>query len=345
MDEARTQNGFIRNHTRELIFLAILTALPWILPNPYYQHLMIMALMWVAIGTGWNIIAGYTGQVSFGDAAFFGTGAYTAGLLAFKLGISPWWGMALGSLSAVLIAFPFGWICFRLRGAYFALATLALNEVMRHTATIWESFTNGMVGITIKQTIISKIPYYYIALTIAVLSVVVVHILERSRWGYYFVSIREDQDVAESLGINTHYYKMISLCLAAALTGVAGSLYMNYMGFIDPKEVFSLHDISIMAILVGIVGGVSTVYGPVVGAFIMVVISELFRTAGFGLLGNLALAWQSPSLTTIVKYMREAHVLGFGILVVLVILFLPNGIVGDWERLKKYVYGKTLSPR
>jgi branched-chain amino acid transport system permease protein len=192
---------------------------------------------------------------------------------------------------------------------------------------------------------VSKIPYYYIALTIAVLSVVVVHILERSRWGYYFVSIREDQDVAESLGINTHYYKMISLCLAAALTGVAGALYMNYMGFIDPKEVFSLHDISIMAILVGIVGGVSTIYGPVVGAFIMVVISELFRSAGFGLLGNLALEWQSPTLETIVKYIREAHVLGFGILVVLVILFLPNGIVGDWERLKKFVFDKKRSPR
>jgi branched-chain amino acid transport system permease protein len=293
--------------------------------------------MWVAIGSGWNIIAGYTGQVSFGDAAFFGTGAYAAGLLAAKFGISAWWGLPLGGLMAVVIAFPFGWICFRLRGAYFALATLALNEVLRHVATIWESLTGGMVGILIMQTFVSKVPYYYIALGIAVLSIVTVEIVTRSRWGYYFVSIRENQDTAESIGIDTHYYKMISLSLAAFLTGIAGSLYMNYMGFIDPSIVFSLHDISIMAILVGIVGGVSTVYGPAVGAFIMVAVSEVFRTGGFGLLESLSKATGSPFMAQVTSYVKAAHVLSFGILVVLVILFLPNGIVGDWGKLKRAV--------
>jgi len=325
----------VKSRLKPLIVLALLLVFPVLVHDSYYRHLMILILMWVAIGCGWNIIAGYTGQVSFGDAAFFGTGAYAAGLLSTKLGVSAWWGLALGGFAALAVAFPFGWICFRLRGAYFALATLALNEIMRHIATIWESLTDGMVGILIMQTFVSKVPYYYIALALAVVSLVTVELLVRSRLGYYFVSIREDQDAAESMGINTHFYKMISLSFAAFLTGLAGALYMNYMGFIDPEVVFSLHDISIMAILVGIVGGVSTIYGPAVGAFIMVALQELFRTAGFGLLKYLVDVSGSALLGTITKWVSQAHVLTFGLLVVLVILYLPNGLVGDWPKLRR----------
>lgn len=320
-----------------LITLLALIAFPLVVESDYYRHLMILVLMWVVIGSAWNLIAGYTGQVSFGDAAFFGTGAYTAGLLVSKFGLSSWWGLLLGGIAASLIALPFGWICFRLRGAYFALATLALNEIMRHTATIWEDLTNGMVGILIIQSFISKLPYYYIALALAVITIVTVKLVMRSKLGYYFLSIREDQDAAESLGINTHHYKMISLVIAAALTGVAGSLYMSYMGFIDPHVVFSLHDISIMAILVGIVGGVGTQYGPAVGAFIMVAVQELFRTGGFGVISQAAKASGSDVLISVSEIITKAHVMGFGILVVIAILFLPNGFVGDWNKIVKSV--------
>jgi len=303
--------------------------------HPYYQHLMILVLMWIAIGSGWNLISGFTGQVLFGAACFFGIGAYTAALLAHKLDISAWWGLPLGAVVTVLLAFPFGWICFRLRGPYFALATLALNEILRNVATVWESLTEGMVGILIMQTFVSKVPYYFVALALAIGSLVLVHFVMRSRWGYYFVSIREDQDAAESMGIDTLFFKMLSLCLSALLIGLAGALYTVYMGFIDPKVVFSLHDVSIMAILVGIVGGVGTVYGPAVGAFIMVAVQEIFRTAGFGLLPYLGKTTGWPFLTTVTKYVSEAHVLSFGVLVILVILYLPNGIVGDWNVVKK----------
>jgi branched-chain amino acid transport system permease protein len=227
-----------------------------------------------------------------------------------------------------------------LRGAYFALATLALNEICRHIATVWESLTGGMVGVLVMPTFVSKIPYYYIALTVAVSSVIIVQVVMDSKWGYYFLSIREDQDAAESLGIDTHFYKMISLNIAAFLTGMAGALFMNYMGFIDPEVVFSLHDISIMAILVGIVGGVGTVYGPVVGAFIMVAVHEFFRTGFFGLFKGLASLTGSDFLNVVARYISEAHVLGFGLLVVLVILFLPNGVVGDWDKIISK-FGKT----
>jgi branched-chain amino acid transport system permease protein len=222
-----------------------------------------------------------------------------------------------------------------LRGPYFALATLALNEILRNIATVWESLTEGMVGLLVMQTFVSKIPYYYIALGLAVLSIVLVDVVMKSRWGYYFVSIREDQDAAESLGIDTRYFKMVSLCLSALLIGLAGGLYTNYMGFIDPKVVFSLHDISIMAILVGIVGGVGTVYGPAIGAFIMVAVQEVFRTGGFGLLPALGKTTGWPFMTTLARYVSEVHVLSFGILVVAVILYLPNGIVGDWSSIRR----------
>ncbi len=325
-------------HIKPLILLFILILFPLIVRNSYYQHLLILVLMWVVIGSGWNMIAGYTGQVSFGDAAFFGTGAYTAGLLTHHFAISAWWGMALGGLMAMAVAFPFGWICFRLRGAYFALASLALNEVCRHIATIAEPLTEGMGGILIMPTFVSKIPYYYIALALAVLSVVMVQFVMNSKWGYYFLSIREDQDAAESLGIDTHRYKMLSLNIAAFLTGIAGALFMNYMGFIDPEVVFSLHDISIMAILVGIVGGVGTIYGPVVGAFVMIAVHEIFRTGFFGLFKGLAALTGSEALTVVAKYISHAHVLGFGILVVVVILVLPNGIVGDWRKIVNAIF-------
>jgi branched-chain amino acid transport system permease protein len=293
---------------------------PLVVRSDYYQHLVILALMWVVIGGSWNLLAGYTGQVSFGHAAFFGTGAYTAGILADKLMISAWWGIAFGGFTAALVGLLIGWVCFRLRGPYFALATIAAGEIFRLVATTWESLTEGMVGIMILQTFRSKLPYYYLALLLAAASIFVFQAVMKSKWGFYFVSIREDQDAAESLGINTTLYKNISLLISAFFTGLAGAFYMNYMAFIDPHVVFSLHYISIMAILVGIIGGVATIWGPAVGAFIMIGVQETCRSALFG---------YGP------EWLSEAHVLVFGLLVILVILFMANGVVGDWPKVKR----------
>lgn len=308
----------------KLIILAIVSVLfPLVVPSDYYQHLVIIALMWVVIGNSWNLLAGYTGQVSFGHAMFFGTGAYTAGILVTKLGISAWWGLAFGGIVSMLIALFVGWVCFRLRGPYFALATLAGGEIIRLIATNWESLTEGMVGILIIQTFRSKLSYYYIALALAVLAIYVTALVMKSKWGFYFVSIREDQDAAESLGINTTFYKNISLLISAFFTGTAGAFYMNYMAFIDPHVVYSLHYISIMAILVGIVGGVGTLWGPAVGAFVMVGVQETFRSSFFGL---------AP------KWVSQGHALVFGLLVIFVILFMANGIVGDWSKIKRALF-------
>lgn len=307
-----------------MIILGILFLIfPLVIRSSYYQHLVIIIFMWVIIGSSWNLLAGYTGQVSFGHAIFFGVGAYTAGIFATKLGISAWWGMVFGGFSSMLIGLFVGWVCFRLRGPYFALATLAGGEIIRLIATNWESLTDGMVGILIIQTFKSKLPYYYIAFVLALSCIYTIRLIMKSKWGYYFVSIRENEDAAASMGINTTLYKNVSLLVSSFFTGMAGAFYMNYMAFIDPQVVFSLHFISIMAILVGIVGGVATIWGPAVGAFVMVGLQETFRSSFFGL---------AP------KWISQAHALVFGLLVIFVIMFLANGIVGDWDKIRRNVF-------
>jgi branched-chain amino acid transport system permease protein len=312
-----------KNHIFLIILGIIFLIFPLVIRSSYYQHLVIIIFMWVVIGSSWNLLAGYTGQVSFGHAIFFGVGAYTAGIFATKLGISAWWGMVFGGFFSMLVGLFVGWVCFRLRGPYFALATLAGGEIIRLIATNWESLTDGMVGILIIQTFKSKLPYYYIAFVLALACIYTIRLIMESKWGYYFVSIREDEDAASSLGINTTLYKNISLLVSSFFTGMAGAFYMNYMAFIDPEVVFSLHYVSIMAILVGIVGGVATIWGPAVGAFVMVGLQETFRSSFFGL---------AP------KWISQAHALVFGLLVIFVIMFLANGIVGDWDKIRRNVF-------
>jgi len=298
--------------------LAVALVLPWIFRAPYYQHILITILIWAVMGTAWNLLGGYAGQVSFGHAAFFGLGAYTAGILAAHFNISPWWGMLLGPLVASLISVPVGLICFRLRGPYFALAMLALGEIFRLVFINWVSLTSGARGIMIIPRITAKIPYYYMALLLLLIALVTVDLLIKSKCGFYFVSIREDQDAAESLGVPTTRYKLYALLASAFLTGLAGAFYMNYIAFIDPNVVFSLTNVSVMIILVVMLGGVATRWGPTVGAAIYIVLSELFRTS-----------------------LGSASVLAFGVLVCLVIMFLPNGLVGELEMVKKAIQART----
>lgn len=297
------------------MILFVLALLPFLGLSTYMMHIIILMIMWAVIGMAWNLLGGYCGQVSFGHAAFFGVGAYTAGIIYYKLGVSAWWGLPLSVLVVAVEGVIIGFICLRLRGPFFALATLAMGEVLRITAENLRDFTQGTLGILIKErTWVEKIWYYYIILAIALLSYLVVKKVIESKLGYYFVAIREDQDAAESLGINTTLYKTIALVISAVLTGLAGAFYTNYMGYIDPEVVFALHDISIITIMIVMVGGVATYWGPAVGAGIMVLLAEWIRSL--------------PRIGT-------AHQTLFGILLILIIIFLPNGIVGDFSKIKR----------
>ena len=298
-----------------LAVLAFLALLPLTGMGTYWLHIFILVIMWSVIGMAWNLLGGYCGQVSFGHAAFFGLGAYTSGILYQKLGISAWWGLPLSVIVASAGALIIGFICLRLRGPFFALATLAMGVILRVTAENLNWLTEGDLGIMIRQrTWVDKTWYFYIILLIATGTYLIVKWIVGSKLGYYFVAIREDQDAAESLGINTTLYKTIALCMSAVLTGLAGAFYTNYMGYIDPKVVFALHDISIVAIMVVMVGGVATFGGPIVGAFIMVMLAEVIRS---------------------IPKLGAAHHTLFGVLLIVIIIYVPNGIVGDMPKLKK----------
>lgn len=302
-----------------LTVIALIVAIlaPVFIKAPYQLHILILIIIWAIIGTAWNLLGGYAGQVSFGHAAFFGLGAYSAGLLELHFGISPWWGMLLGPVVAMVMALPIGLICFRLRGPYFALAMLALGEIFRLLFTNLSSLTNGAKGILIMPAITSKMLYYYIGLFILGLTLFTAYRIVNSKIGYYLVAIREDQDAATSLGISTTKYKNLALLPSACFTGLAGAFYMNYVAFIDPNIVFSLSNVSIMVILVVMLGGVATTWGPTVGAALYIFLGELFRDT-----------------------LGSANVLVFGVLVCLIILFLPNGVVGEMNMLKRLVKRK-----
>ena len=297
------------------VILGLLAILPLLGLSSYWMHIFILVVMWSVIGMAWNLLGGYCGQVSFGHAAFFGVGAYTSGILYTKAGLSGWWGLPLSIVAVTVSAIVIGFICLRLRGPFFALGTLAMGVILRVTAENLRGFTEGDLGIMIRErTWTEKTWYFYIILGIAGLTYFIVRKVIESKLGYYFVAIREDQDAAESLGINTTLYKNIALCLSAVITGVAGAFYTNYMGYIDPKVVFALHDISIVTIMVVMVGGVATFWGPTVGAMIMVLLAELIRS---------------------IPKLGAAHHTFFGILLIVIIIFLPNGITGDIQKLKK----------
>jgi branched-chain amino acid transport system permease protein len=310
--------------------------------------MLILVFINVVAGSSWNILAGYAGQYSVGHAAYFGIGAYTTmALLQFKQ-IAPWRGIWLGAAAALITALIIGWICFRLRGPYFVLASIAVAEILRVSALNLKDITNGAEGIlvteipplTVGQTVItdwlSKTPFYYTGLVFVLLIILVSWLVQRSKLGYYLQAIREDQDAAHSLGINPTFYKNTALGISAIFTSLAGSLYAVYVGFIDPSTVLAL-DLSVQIVMIGIIGGVGTILGPLVGAALLVPLSEALRSNA--ITDALIKAGLVNADSRVGAFLREnlahAHVLIYGILVVIVILFMPQGVVGFFRGLSR----------
>lgn len=299
------------------VALIALLAAPWIVSDPFYVHLMIMVLMWTVLGASWNVLGGFAGQVSFGHSAFLGAGAYTTMILYLQLGISPWYGIPLGGLVSAFIAVPIGLICFRLRGPYFALSTLAVAEIIRLVALNWESLTDGPVGLlitTLPPVSIggyavnweSKTPFYYIIALIAVGCLVATSLLARSRLGAYLLAIREDIDSAEAIGVNTVQARVSALALSAFMAGTGGGFYAMYLRYIDPDAVFSIA-LSVEMVFIAVVGGLTTAIGPLIGAMFLVSLGETFRT-----------------------HFLTGHLIFYGLFMMVAIRYMPEGI---WGRL------------
>jgi len=324
-----------------VLILACLLVVPRYVESPYALHMMILLFLSVSQGQSWNILGGYAGQHSVGHAAYFGVGAYTTMMLMHTKQIAPWIGVWAGVALVVVVALVIGSICFRLRGPYFVLASIAVAEILRLSAINLTTLTNGAEGILATELppfklggslitdFATKVPFYYIGLFLALLTIGITYWVQHSKLGYFFQAIREDQDAAHSLGISISLYKNIALVISAVLTSLAGSFYGIYVGFVDPPTVLGL-DISVQIMLICIIGGMGTLWGPVLGSLVLVPLSEALRSNMITeALVKVGLVSAESKVGLFLKEnLSHAHVLLYGILVVLVILFMPDGLMG-----------------
>ena len=308
------------SHSRNVILLAtgiaVLIALPMVVKSSFAIDIFIRILLFSFIGTAWNLMGGYAKQLSLGHAAYFGLGAYTSTILEIKFGISPWIGMFAGGVVAMLASLPIGALCFRLRGPYFAIATIATAQVLMLLFLKFRDFAWGAEGTTIPNLgsdplmmqFDAKAAYYYIALALLAAGLAITYRIERSWMGYYLVAIGEDEDAAEAIGVNVLKIKRDIYLISAFLTALAGTFYIQYIYFIDPNTAFSFN-ISVEAALVSIVGGIGTLWGPVIGTALLEGASALLQSWLGGSLGGVQLTVYS-------------------LILIVVILWRPTGLLG-----------------
>jgi branched-chain amino acid transport system permease protein len=299
-----------------LLLLAVVL-FPVVFTGPFPRHVMIMIFLYGALATAWNVLAGYCGQISLGHAVYFGIGAYTSTLLVREIALTPWLGMLAGAALAVLVSQVVGYPCFRLRGHYFAIATIGVGEIVQTSVLNWDlvGAARGLfVPIKRPDSLLnfqfheSKFVYYYIALGPLALALGVTRWIERSRRGHYFRAIKEDQDAAASLGVPVAREKQAAMGVSAALTALGGTFWAQYVLFIDPESVFPL-SLSILICLVAVLGGVGSLWGPLLGAAVLVPLSEGTRV----LLGGTG---------------KALDLVIYGALIMLIAVFQPAGLMG-----------------
>jgi branched-chain amino acid transport system permease protein len=300
------------------VALAALVLAPPLLP-PYFLEILISVMLFGYLGAAWNILGGYAGQFSFGHAAYFGIGAYTSTLLFLRLGLSPWLGMLVGGALAAAFGLAAGYLSFRygLRGPYFALVTLAFAEMLRVVAVNTKAVGSSL-GLVIPSreaapwhfVFGSKLSYYYVILAMALAALWVTWRIERSKLGYALQAIRENEEAAEAAGVDALGMKLRAMAISSFMTALGGTFYAQYFAYIDPAITFG-PSVSIQGLLQAIVGGAGTVLGPVLGAFVLTPVSELSRAIMRGRAG--------------------VDVMVYGLILILVISFLPQGLMG-WAR-------------
>ena len=302
--------------------LVVLAAVPLVVHSNVTLNFLIVALMIGLAGQGWNILGGYGGQYSFGHAAFFGTGAYVTAILQMRYGINAWFGFAMGIAAGAALGGALGALVFRsgLRGSYFALVTLAFAEVLRIIASV-APITGAGVGTLIKLDLgirtlqfQSRAAYYWIILVLVGISLVIARLIERSRFGAWLIAVRENEDAARALGVDASTVKTVAMVISAAITAAAGCFYAQYFLFVDSGIAYGTW-ISVEALLTPIIGGVGTVFGPLLGALVVKTLSE----------GAKLLAGDAPGLDLII----------YGAVLVLVIWIMPRGLIGGLSHVRK----------
>ncbi|PZA13342.1 branched-chain amino acid ABC transporter permease [Rhodopseudomonas palustris] len=319
MDQAH-----LNRRRRDLIVAALLATLaacaPLFVKDVYVQNIMVLTLMYAALSQAWNILGGYCGQISLGHALYFGLGAYTTALLFTKLGVLPWFGMIGGGLISAVIALALGYPTFRLRGHYFVIATIVIAEIGFLLFHNWD-WAGAALGIDIMvrgdswakfQFARSKLPYYYFALVFCCLAWLITWWLEDSKWGYWWRAVKDNPEAAESLGVVVFNSKMGAAAVSAFLTAVGGSFYAMFVSYIDPESVMTFQ-FSLLMALPAVLGGIGTLWGPVLGAAILIPLTELTRSfvGGSG---------------------RGVDLILYGSVIVLISLARPEGLLGLFSR-------------
>ena len=307
-----------------IIILVVIPLIPQVSGNTFLQHILVLVLLYASMSQAWNIIGGYCGQVSFGHSVFFGIGAYGAGMAVVKFGITPWPGVLIGALSAMIVAVLISYPCFKLKGHYFAIATFAIVEIFNRLFMVWY-WVEGALGLDYPLVeegwknfmwYETKIPYYYGALILFVIIFTFVRYIERNRFGYYLQAVREDQETAESTGINSTLVKLMAMGISAFLAALCGAFFVQYSLRVDPPMVMCL-SISMTFVLVTILGGTGTFLGPLLGAMILIPLQEYTRVLWGGLGSGIDL-------------------IVFGLLIVLIMVRQPKGIMGIVNEIIKF---------
>jgi branched-chain amino acid transport system permease protein len=306
-----------RRWTPLAALLAVAIVIPWTV-SPFWIRIATEMIMWAGLAQSWNIIGGYTGYLSFGQGAFFGLGAYVTGIAMTELGWPFGAGLIVSGLLAALLAAAIGYPTLRLRGAYFAIATWAFGEMLRQVATVLE-ITGGAFGMRLPALL--NLPYfYYVTLLVTGLTYLVTYLLlERSPFGYKLLAIREHEEAAEMVGVNTVAVKINAFALSAFFPGVLGGVYAYWLTYIHPDSVLGGSITDLMVVMV-FLGGVGTFWGPLLGGFLVQLVNRL-----------LWLVWGESTLYLVI----------IGAAICAVVLFMPDGLMGLLEG----VGGPILAPR
>jgi branched-chain amino acid transport system permease protein len=305
-----------------VVAVALLATVPLITSSNVVLNFLVVTFLIALVGQGWNLLGGYGGQYSFGHAAFFGTGAYATAILQTRYGINAWLTFGIGVAAGALVGAIIGALSFRsgLKGSYFALVTLAFAEVLRIIASV-APITGAGVGTLIKLDLRpeafqfqNRAPFYWIVLGLVAVALIIVREIEDSRFGAYLVAVRENEDAARALGVNVTIVKLAAMTVSAAITAAGGCFYAQYFLFIDAGIAYGPW-ISIEALLAPIIGGIGTVFGPLLGALAVRTLGEITKRV----------TGDAPGLDLVI----------YGSVLVLVIAFAPRGIAGLIEGLRE----------
>ncbi|HYB75117.1 MAG TPA: branched-chain amino acid ABC transporter permease [Candidatus Sulfotelmatobacter sp.] len=306
----------MRRHAAALVVFGAAALAPLAVRDAYFLDSLVLILMWGALSAAWNVAGGYAGQVSLGHSSFFGLGAYAAALLGTRWGISPWIGLVVGAALATGAGLIIGYLSNRLRGPYFALATIAFSQVLLIVASRWRGFTKGSEGIPVpfrpgfwSMGFTEKAAWLYLTLGVALAVYLVQVYLEASRMGYQLAGVREDEDAAEALGIASRRLKVTAVAISAALTAICGTFWAQYVGFVDPFYVFSV-DLSVLFALNAIIGGVGSAMGPFYGSILITSLDTFLRAKLSGVAAGLI----------------GIHLIIYGCVLIVVVRFLPQGL-------------------